>query len=66
MDVGQSTVSAHLKVLAGVGFVLADRRGTSVRYRVNDRCVDRFPTAADVVIGKARPVRRPGGREEST
>ena len=55
VDVGQSTVSAHLKVLAGVGFVLADRRGTSVRYRVNDRCVDQFPTAADVVMGRAAP-----------
>jgi DNA-binding transcriptional ArsR family regulator len=55
VDVGQSTVSAHLKVLAEVGFVLAERRGTSVRYRVNDRCVDRFPTAADVVMGKAAP-----------
>ena len=55
VDVGQSTVSAHLKVLAGVGFVLADRRGTSVRYRVNDRCVGRFPTAADVVMGKPAP-----------
>ena len=55
VDVGQSTVSAHLKVLAGVGFVLADRRGTSVRYRVNDRCVGRFPTAADVVMGRAAP-----------
>jgi DNA-binding transcriptional ArsR family regulator len=55
VDVGQSTVSAHLKVLAGVGFVLADRRGTSVRYQVNDHCVGRFPTAADVVMGRAAP-----------
>jgi DNA-binding transcriptional ArsR family regulator len=29
VDVGQSTVSAHLKVLADVRFVLADRRGTA-------------------------------------
>ncbi|MGN6796174.1 MAG: ArsR/SmtB family transcription factor, partial [Streptosporangiaceae bacterium] len=28
VDVGQSTVSAHLKVLAEVGFVLAEQRGT--------------------------------------
>ncbi len=55
VDVGQSTVSAHLKVLAEVGFVLADRHGTSVRYRVNSRCVDRFPTAADVVMGRPAP-----------
>jgi DNA-binding transcriptional ArsR family regulator len=29
VDVGQSTVSAHLKVLAEVGFVLAEQRGTA-------------------------------------
>jgi DNA-binding transcriptional ArsR family regulator len=66
VDVGQSTVSAHLKVLAGVGFVLADRRGTSVRYRVNDRCVDQFPTAADVVMGRPAPsAERAAGRESA-
>ena len=65
VDVGQSTVSAHLKVLAGVGFVLADRRGTSVRYRVNDRCVDRFPTAADVVMGRPAPAACRGAGKES-
>lgn len=56
MQVGQSTVSAHLKVLAEVGFVLAERRGTAVRYRVNAACVDCFPTAADVVMGRPVPV----------
>jgi DNA-binding transcriptional ArsR family regulator len=55
VDVGQSTVSAHLKMLAGVGFVLAERLGTSVRYRVNDRCVECFPTAADIVMGRPAP-----------
>ena len=57
LDVGQSTVSAHLKVLAEVGFVLSERRGTSAFYRVNEACVDCFPTAADIVMG--RPVPRP-------
>jgi L-amino acid N-acyltransferase YncA/DNA-binding transcriptional ArsR family regulator len=52
LDVGQSTVSAHLKVLAGVRFVLAERRGTSAWYRINDRCVACFPTAADIVMGR--------------
>jgi ArsR family transcriptional regulator, arsenate/arsenite/antimonite-responsive transcriptional repressor len=65
VDVGQSTVSAHLKVLAGVGFVLAERRGTSVRYRVNDRCVDRFPAAADVVMGRPAPASGPAAEKES-
>ena len=55
VSVGQSTVSAHLKVLAEVGFVLAEHRGTATYYRINDACVDCFPTAADIVMG--RPVR---------
>src|SRR6266568_4211388 len=55
VDVGQSTVSAHLKVLAEVRFVLAERRGTATYYRVNDACVECFPTAADVVMGHPVP-----------
>jgi Bacterial regulatory protein, arsR family len=56
VDVGQSTVSAHLKVLAEVRFVLADHRGTATYYRINDACVDCFPTAADIVMGKPAPL----------
>jgi DNA-binding transcriptional ArsR family regulator len=55
VDVGQSTVSAHLKILADVRFVLADRQGTSAYYRINEACVDCFPTAADLVMGKPAP-----------
>ncbi|HUB41625.1 MAG TPA: metalloregulator ArsR/SmtB family transcription factor [Streptosporangiaceae bacterium] len=55
VDVGQSTVSAHLKVLADVRFVLADHRGTATYYRINEACVDCFPTAADIVMGKPAP-----------
>jgi DNA-binding transcriptional ArsR family regulator len=55
VDVGQSTVSAHLKVLAEVRFVLAERRGTATYYRVNDACVECFPTAADIVMGRPVP-----------
>src|SRR3984885_3551800 len=66
VDVGQSTVSAHLKVLAEVRFVLATHRGTATYYRVNDACVDCFPTAADIVMGLPVPaspaVPRAGGR----
>ena len=61
LDVGQSTVSAHLKVLAEVRFVLVERRGTSALYRINEACVGCFPTAADIVIG--RPVPAAKGRE---
>jgi DNA-binding transcriptional ArsR family regulator len=55
VEVGQSTVSAHLKVLADVRFLLPVRQGTATYYRINDACVDCFPTAADIVMG--RPVR---------
>ena len=55
VDVGQSTVSAHLKVLAEVGFVLAEPHGTATYYRVNQACVECFPTAADVVMGRPVP-----------
>jgi DNA-binding transcriptional regulator GbsR (MarR family) len=55
VDVGQSTVSAHLKVLAEVRFLLAEQRGTSTYYRINDACVKCFPTAADVVMGRPVP-----------
>ena len=55
VHVGQSTVSAHLKVLAEVGFVLAEPRGTATYYRINGACVDCFPTAADIVMGRPVP-----------
>jgi DNA-binding transcriptional ArsR family regulator len=56
VEVGQSTVSAHLKVLAEVRFVLADHRGTATYYRINEACVGCFPTAADIVMGKPAPI----------
>lgn len=55
VQVGQSTVSAHLKVLAEVRFVLVERQGTSAYYRVNQACVQCFPTAADLVMGRPVP-----------
>jgi DNA-binding transcriptional ArsR family regulator len=50
-DIGQSTVSHHLKLLAETGFVLLERQGNVSWYRVNDRCLERFPSAAEVVMG---------------
>ena len=55
VDVGQSTVSAHLKVLAEVRFVFFEHRGSATYYRINDACVDCFPTAADIVMGRPVP-----------
>jgi DNA-binding transcriptional ArsR family regulator len=52
VDVGQSTVSQHLKVLAEVGFVLVEHRGTASLYRVNESCISCFPSAADLVMGR--------------
>ena len=56
VPVGQSTVSEHLRQLAAVGFVLAEDRGTSRLYRINEECVRCFPTAADLVMGNPSPV----------
>lgn len=56
-DVSQPTVSHHLKVLRDVGLLTADRRGTSVWYRIRpayrgavNTLLDRFaPAAIDVM-----------------
>lgn len=55
LDVGQSTVSHHLAKLAEVGFVVVERAGTSTLWRVNDACLQRFPSAAEVVMGRIDP-----------
>jgi DNA-binding transcriptional ArsR family regulator len=55
MGLAQSTVSQHLKILAGVRFVLVEPVGTARHYRINDSCVARFPSAADVVMGRPAP-----------
>jgi DNA-binding transcriptional ArsR family regulator len=55
VPVGQSTVSEHLRQLAAVGFVIAEERGTSRLYRINGNCVECFPTATDLVMGRPSP-----------
>lgn len=52
LDVGQSTISHHLAKLADVRFVLVDHVGTSSLWRVNQRCLDCFPSAAEMVMGR--------------
>ena len=52
VDVGQSTVSHHLKILGDVRFLLVERQGTSSWWRINERCLDCFPTAAELVMGR--------------
>jgi DNA-binding transcriptional ArsR family regulator len=51
IDIGQSTVSHHLKVLADTGFVLSERRANTTLFRVNERCVEHFPSAAELIMG---------------
>ncbi|MCX5275298.1 ArsR/SmtB family transcription factor [Streptomyces virginiae] len=50
LPIGQSTVSHHLKTLAEVRFVLAERHGTSTRYEVNSACLERFPAAVHAIM----------------
>jgi DNA-binding transcriptional ArsR family regulator len=52
VDVGQSTVSHHLKILGDVRFLLVDRQGTSSWWRINDRFFARFSTAAELIMGR--------------
>lgn len=52
VDIGQSTVSHHLKLLAEVGFVHATPNGTARLYQFNQRCLEAFPTAAELVMGR--------------
>jgi DNA-binding transcriptional ArsR family regulator len=52
VDVGQPTVSHHLKILAEVGFVLVEPRANVRLYRVNEHCLGMFPSAAEVVMGQ--------------
>ena len=55
LPIGQSTVSHHLKTLAEARFVLVEHVGTANLYRVNERCLTCFPSAADAVMGRAAP-----------
>src|SRR5258705_9990474 len=60
MGLAQSTVSQHLKILADVRFVLVDPVANARHYRINDACIDCFPSAADLVMGKPAPDHRAG------
>jgi DNA-binding transcriptional ArsR family regulator len=64
VDVGQSTVSEHLRLLAETCFVLVEHRGTSSFFQINENCIGCFPSAAEFVMGKVRedhlPAPRPG------
>ena len=55
VGLAQSTVSQHLKILADVRFVLTEAVGNARHYRINSNCIDCFPSAADVVMGRPAP-----------
>ncbi len=56
VEIGQSTVSHHLKTLAETGFVHVTKVRTSSFYEINRACLERFPTAAETVMGKASAI----------
>ena len=64
MDVGQSTVSEHLRRLAETCFVHVEHRGTASLFLINERCIECLPSAAELVMGEveaeALPTPRPG------
>src|SRR3954452_19561232 len=47
---GQPTISHHLKVLRDVRFVVAERRGTFMHYRVTHACRAESPEAARRIL----------------
>jgi DNA-binding transcriptional ArsR family regulator len=59
LNVGQPTVSHHLKQLEHARFVICERRGATTLVRVNRRCIDAFPTAASFVMGRVPRERLP-------
>ena len=52
LDVGQSTVSHHLQLLGETCFVHVERAGNTSWWRINDRCLDCFPSAAELITGR--------------
>jgi DNA-binding transcriptional ArsR family regulator len=52
MDVGQSTVSHHLQILGETCFVHVERTGNQSWWRINERCMASFPSAAELIMGR--------------
>lgn len=52
LDVGQSTISHHLQILGETCFVRVERTGTTSWWRINERCLDCFPSAAELIMGR--------------
>lgn len=50
-DVGQPTVSHHLRVLRDAGVVTSERRGNWIFYRLSPDVADRLTTVARSLVG---------------
>ncbi|MFI6169125.1 helix-turn-helix domain-containing GNAT family N-acetyltransferase [Nocardia sp. NPDC051052] len=55
LDIGQPTVSHHVRKLTDVGFVGVHKNGTSTVVLVNPACCTGLPHAADAVMGVLTP-----------
>jgi len=53
VDIGQSTVSHHLRLLLDAGFVRVQYVGSSSLFQVNTDCLERFPATAAVILDQA-------------
>lgn len=49
-QIGQPTISHHLKILRATRFVQSQRRGTFMYYRINRNCLGEFPNAARLIM----------------
>jgi DNA-binding transcriptional ArsR family regulator len=66
VEIGQSTVSEHLRRLAETCFVLVEHRGASSLFRINEPCIACFPSAAELVMGEAKADSLPAPRLGAT
>lgn len=55
LEVSQSAVSQHLRVLKGIGLVRGERRGYRVHYFVNEDVLNRFREIVSIAMGTAVP-----------
>lgn len=52
VEVGQSTVSGHVRRLAEREFVYVERRAATTYVRVNEECLTALPASAAVIMGQ--------------
>ncbi|MGW0561673.1 ArsR/SmtB family transcription factor [Streptomyces sp. NPDC003016] len=63
LELHQSTVSHHLRILHHVRLLTRRRAGANILYAVNARCITRLPRAVGILLGspaRPRPQAGPG------